>query len=51
MIAEDSTSQAAQEARMEKEREVNALEENEKELKRMAEKRYFFLNRAHQLNH
>lgn len=37
MTTEDSGSQAAQEARIEKEREENALESNERELKRMAE--------------
>lgn len=40
MMTEDFNSQAAQEARKEREREALALEENEKELKRMAEKRY-----------
>ena len=39
MMTEDFNSQAAQEARKEKEREARALEENEKELKRMAELR------------
>lgn len=37
MMAEDSNSQAAQEARKEREREAKALEENEKELIKMAE--------------
>ena len=37
MTTEDFGSQAAQEARMEKERGENALEKNERELKRMAE--------------
>ena len=40
MLTEDIDSQAAKEVRMEKEREAKALEENEKELQRMAEKRY-----------
>lgn len=39
MMTEDFNSQAAQEARKERERETLALEENEKELERMAEKR------------
>ena len=39
MMTEDFNSQAAQDARKEREREALALEENEKELKRMAEKR------------
>lgn len=39
MMMEDSNSQTAQEARKESEREALALEENEKELQRMAEKR------------
>lgn len=39
MMTEDFNSQTAQEARKEREREALALEENEKELKRMAEKR------------
>ncbi len=40
MMAEDSNSQAAQEARKEREREAKALEENEKELIKMAEIRF-----------
>jgi len=39
MLTEDFNSQAAQEARNEREREAQALEANERELKRMAEKR------------
>jgi hypothetical protein len=39
MMTEDFNSQAAQEARKEKERETLALEENQRELERMAEKR------------
>lgn len=45
MQSEDTTSQAAQEARMEIEREVKALEENEKELQRMASKRCWFISK------
>lgn len=40
MMVEDQNSQAAQEARKEREREAKALEENEKELQRMAKERY-----------
>ena len=39
MANEDLNSQAAQEVRMEKEREEKALEQNEKEIQRMAERR------------
>ena len=39
MLAEDSTSEAAQDARKEREREAKALKNNKIELRRMAEKR------------
>lgn len=40
MMNEDFNSQDAQEVRMEREREGKALEQNEKEIQRMAERRF-----------
>lgn len=41
MTNEDFNSQAAQDVRLEREREEKALEQNEKEIQRMAERRCF----------
>lgn len=51
LLTEDWNSQAAQDARLEKEREAKAFEENEKELQRMAEWRFAMCipYKAHQL--